>query len=173
MFSRLERCLRECGSLSPNKHVFGRPQKRRLPDFEEEAIQHFKEQLDTSARSVANTLGVNHMLVWQVLHDEYLQPHHLQKVQAMGSKTLFVVSNFVNVCSNKLYMYLTSWALSSFLMSVPLPRTAISTPETAMFGLKKILTRSMYEATNKARRQCVGRDYRLPSHRPLPLAFAA
>jgi hypothetical protein len=98
------------GQFESNKHGCGRPQKRRVPDFEEEAIQHFKEQPDTSTRNVANTLGVNHMLLWQVLHDEHLHPHHLQKVQAMGSKTLFIVSNFVNVCSNKLYMYLTSWA---------------------------------------------------------------
>jgi hypothetical protein len=32
----------------------------------------------------------------------------------------------------------------------PLPRTAFSTPETAMYGLKKILTRSISEATNTA-----------------------
>jgi hypothetical protein len=80
MFARLQKRLRETGGFSSNKHLCGRPRKSRTPDFEEAVMQHFEEQPDTSTRSVAQTLGVNHMLVWQVLHDEHLHTYHLQKV---------------------------------------------------------------------------------------------
>jgi hypothetical protein len=43
-FPKLERRLRETGSLSPNKHPCGLSRRRRTPDFEEVVIQHFEEQ---------------------------------------------------------------------------------------------------------------------------------
>jgi hypothetical protein len=63
MFPRLERCLHETGSLSPNKHPCGSKQRRRTPDFEEVIVQRFEEQPDTSTQSVAHTFGVNDMSV--------------------------------------------------------------------------------------------------------------
>jgi hypothetical protein len=54
----------------------------------EAVIQHFEEQPDTSTQSIAHTLDVNHMLVWQVMHDEHFHPYHLQKVQMMESNDL-------------------------------------------------------------------------------------
>jgi hypothetical protein len=71
MFVRLERCLSEAGSLSSYKHFCGRQRNRRTPDFEEAVIQRFEEHPDTSTRNSAHTLVVNHMSVWQVLHDAH------------------------------------------------------------------------------------------------------
>jgi hypothetical protein len=85
MFPRSERCLRETGSLSSNEHLHCHLRRSRTPDFEEAVIQRFEDKHDISNRSVAHTLAVNHMLVWQVLHDEHLNPYDLQKVQAMGT----------------------------------------------------------------------------------------
>jgi hypothetical protein len=69
--------------------------RRHTPDFEEAVIQHFEEQPDTSNRSVAHSLSVKHMLLWQVLHDEHLHPYHLQQVQAMGPNDF---APHVNIC---------------------------------------------------------------------------
>ena len=75
MFARLKRSLRETGSLRPDKHSCGRPQTRRTPDFEDHP--------STSTRTVAHTIGINYMSVWQVLHDFQRHPYHLLKAQAM------------------------------------------------------------------------------------------
>jgi hypothetical protein len=74
--SRMERYLREAGSLSPNKHLCGRPRRSRTPEFEEAVIQHFEEQPDTSTRSVAHNLGVKDKSIWHVLHDAHFHSHH-------------------------------------------------------------------------------------------------
>jgi hypothetical protein len=69
---------------------------------------------------------------------EYIHLYHLQKVQVMGPNDFDPSMAPRTICTGtqlpKLHLF--------FLMSVPLPRMELSTPETAMCGIKKILTRS-------------------------------
>jgi hypothetical protein len=147
MLPRLERHLRETDSLSPNKHPYGNKRRCYTSDFEE-VIQRFEEKPDTSTQSIAHTLGVNHMSVWQVLHDEHLYP--LPPPESAGDGTERPHITFCQWMLRQIVQVPNFLALPFFLMSVPLPTMAFSTPETAMCGLRKILARSICEATNTA-----------------------
>ena len=59
MFARLERRLRETGSVRPDKYSCGLPLTRCTPEFEEAVFQHFEDQPSTIIRTVAYTIGVN------------------------------------------------------------------------------------------------------------------
>lgn len=63
------------------KQDTGRPRSVRTPEFEEAVLTEFQDQPSTSTRQVAHNLGVDHSVVWRVLHEQLLHPYHLQKVQ--------------------------------------------------------------------------------------------
>ena len=145
MFSRLERCLSETGSLCSNNHHTGCPQTCHTPEFEEDILEHFADQPSTSTPAVAHTIGVNHMSVWQVLHNEQCHPYRLQKAQAMTQEASPLRVTFCRwlLKQSRQEPYFLRCILFSSGM-------ACSTPKTAMFGWKKILTGYISEAINIA-----------------------
>ena len=47
-------------------------------------LQQLEDEPSLSTRQVAHNMGVNHVSVRQVLHEQLLHPYHLQKVQVLG-----------------------------------------------------------------------------------------
>lgn len=82
-FSVVSRRLREEGTFVVNRHNCGATRTRRTVDFEEEVLERVAENPSTSSRAIAHEMGVNHVSVWEVLHEQQLHPYHPQKVQAM------------------------------------------------------------------------------------------
>lgn len=80
---RLDRRLRETGSVAANNVDRGRPRTRRTPEFEEEVLQMVDDDPGSSTRKIGRLVEVNHTTVHQILADEHLYPYHMTKVQAL------------------------------------------------------------------------------------------
>lgn len=82
MFAKINRRLRETGTLSTTQHRY-RARTTRTLEFEEEVLNLFEERPNTSTRSIAQTVGTTNSTVWKVIHEQQLHPYRRQKVQAL------------------------------------------------------------------------------------------
>lgn len=80
-FSTIDRRLGETGTMRPDRGNAGRQRDVRTPELEERILEEVGMNPRTSTRSVAHDVGVAHMTVWKVLHDQLLYPYRFQKVQ--------------------------------------------------------------------------------------------
>lgn len=79
----IDRRLRESGSFKEFRvGNCGRPRIRE-PDAEERVLDLVDENPDRSTRHLAAEVGMSHMAVWRVLHEQQLYPYHVQTVQAL------------------------------------------------------------------------------------------
>lgn len=83
VFRRLEQRARETGNLMPQVVELGRPRTVRTPEMEEQVIDMIEHNPTRSTRSIAQELGVNHSLVWNVLHSAQFHPFHYTRVHSL------------------------------------------------------------------------------------------
>lgn len=83
LFSKLFQRLAETGFLTPRVIDRGRTRSLRTPDMEERILRRVEEDPRTSVRRIAAAEGINHRLVWSILHEQSLYPYHIQRVQAL------------------------------------------------------------------------------------------
>ncbi|GFY47970.1 uncharacterized protein TNIN_299741 [Trichonephila inaurata madagascariensis] len=62
-FKRLQRRLRKIGSFVSGMHDTGHTRNARIPELEEHVLCKFKEQPETSTRTVSAAANVSHMTV--------------------------------------------------------------------------------------------------------------
>lgn len=84
LFARINQRLRETGSVEIKRLDNGAQRTIRTPEFEEEVLRRFENNPAESTRAVADAMRVNHVSVWEVLHEQLLHPYRLQKVQELG-----------------------------------------------------------------------------------------
>ncbi|XP_074037280.1 histone-lysine N-methyltransferase SETMAR-like [Leptinotarsa decemlineata] len=80
--SSLHQRLREYGSFDKRTQDCGRHREVRT-QLEEAVLNLIEEQPTTSTRKIAFQLNVDHMSVFRVLKEQFLYPHHLQRVQTL------------------------------------------------------------------------------------------
>lgn len=82
VFAAVYQRLRESGSTQERRHDGGRP-RNADPDVEEEILERFNEDPNTSTRIVARQMGLTQWQVWFTLFSARLYPFHYTPVQAL------------------------------------------------------------------------------------------
>jgi len=71
------------------------------PEVEEDILQRFEDNPQTSSRAIGNTLDVRHPRVLRVAKENGLRPFHLQKVQKLQPEDFQRRINFANFVINQ------------------------------------------------------------------------
>lgn len=80
-FARIERRLREKGSLEGDKKNSGRTRNVRTVEVEENILHTVEDDPSTSSRLIAVQVGVSKSTVNRVTKEQLLYPYHVQRVQ--------------------------------------------------------------------------------------------
>ncbi|XP_063232473.1 uncharacterized protein LOC134536611 [Bacillus rossius redtenbacheri] len=84
MFARIDRRLRETGSLHVTKPASGSRRTIRTPSFEEEVLEQIQDTPSTAiSRAIAHAMHTSRQSVALVLKEQLLRPYHVQKVQTL------------------------------------------------------------------------------------------
>lgn len=82
VFVDSHRRLMESGMFYP-KCDRGRNRDVRTPALEEAILHQIEVDPSKSTREISEVMGVNHVIVWQVLKENLLWPYHIQRVQGL------------------------------------------------------------------------------------------
>ncbi|GFX02611.1 uncharacterized protein TNCV_728651 [Trichonephila clavipes] len=85
IFQWLDRQLRETLSFHITRHDVGRQRAVRSPNLEESILNIVAVKPESSTRSVAHHISVNHETVCRVVNGNRLHIFHFQRVQALNS----------------------------------------------------------------------------------------
>lgn len=83
-FVRLHQRLRDTGSFGKQSHNSGRPRSVCTPEVEVAILARVEQNPETSLRRISAEVGISNPLVWRILHEQQLQPYHVQRVQALN-----------------------------------------------------------------------------------------
>ena len=75
--------LRDDGTFKSQTHDRGRDMTERIPQAEEQILEHVEEEPDIITRRLAAEVGVSQFVVHHTLKEQGLHPYHVQKVQAL------------------------------------------------------------------------------------------
>lgn len=85
-FTNVHIRLREiCTFCRPNVNA-GRQREVRTVEVEERILRRVENTPDISTRALGQELGIGHATVWRVLHEDFLYPYHVQRVQGLNDQ---------------------------------------------------------------------------------------
>lgn len=83
VFHRLDRRIRDSGSLLPVRREIVPPRRVRVPEVEEQVIGLIEENPSRSTREIGRMLEISHSSVYRILKQENLRPFHYTTVQEL------------------------------------------------------------------------------------------